>query len=118
MKFIPSTADSFDKHLQRMQQKGTWATHMEIFATASLLQIPIYIATQKSKTMVYYWEMYSPQSCNSVPQCSLKKQGLGHIELAHLQRCHYVTVKMNDGTQPKHPPRLEGTETYHLDLVD
>ena len=113
VKFIPSTADSFDEHLQRMLQRGTWATHLEIFATASLLQIPIYIASQRSKTMVYYWEIYSPQSCNSVQYCSLKEHGLGHIELAHVQRCHYITVKTNSGSQPEHPPPLEGTETYH-----
>ena len=34
--FTPSTAESFDKHLQRMQLRGTWATHLEIFAVASL----------------------------------------------------------------------------------
>ena len=36
-KFTPSTTESFDKHLQGMQMKGTWATHLEIFAAASLL---------------------------------------------------------------------------------
>ena len=113
VKFILSTADSSDKHLQRILQRGTWATHLKIFATTSLLQIPIYIATQRSKTMVYYWEIYSPQTCNSVQHCSLKEHGLGHIELAHVQRCHYVTVKTNNGSQPKLPPRLEGTEIYH-----
>lgn len=46
VKFIPSTAESIDKHLQRMQQKGTWATHLEIFAATSLLQIPIYVAAK------------------------------------------------------------------------
>ena len=88
-----------------------------VFATASLLQIPIYIATQRSQTVVYYWEMYHPQSCNSTQHCSLKEHGLRHIELAHVQRCHYETVKMNDGSQPKHPPQLN-SPSYHLDLVD
>ena len=97
-----------------MLQKGTWATHLEIFATPSLLQIPIYIASQRSKTMVYYWEMYSPQSCNSVQYRSLKEHGLGHIELAHVEMPLYNSE--DSGSQPKHPPLLERTETYHPDV--
>ena len=116
-KFIPSTVDCIDNHLQRMQRWGTWATHLEIFAAASFFQIPIYVATQRSKTMVYYWEIYNPQSCNSIQCHFLKELCLRHIELAHVQRCHYETVKMNNGSQPKHPPRLE-TPSYHVDLVD
>ena len=109
--------DSFDKHLQRMQQRGRWATHLEIFTAASLLQIPMYIDTQRSKTMVYYWELYNPQSCSSAPCCYLKEHCLlRRIELAHVQSCHYETVNMNDRTQAKHPPRLE-TSTYHTGIM-
>ena len=94
--------------------KGCWATHLEIFSVASLLQIPIYISTQRSKTLEYYLEMYSPQSCHSFPlHCSLDEHGLRHLKLAHIQRCHYETVKMIDGSQPENPPTLINN-SYHF----
>ena len=81
VKFTPSTTESFDKHLQGMEMKGTWAIYLEIFAAASLLQIPIYVATQRSKTMVYYWEVYNSQCYTSLqhfPQKSwLKASRIG-----------------------------------------
>ena len=92
--FIPSTAESLDEHLQRMQLRCTWATHLKIFAAASLRQIPIYITTQRSKTMVYHWEIYNPQSSTSLQHCTIGDHGLRHLELAHVQRCHYETVKI------------------------
>lgn len=60
-----------DEHLREV-------CHLEIFAAASLLQ---YI-----KSLTYYWELYYPQSCL-------------HWN-AHVQRCHYETVKMME--LPKH----------------
>ena len=118
VKFVPSTAESIDKHLHRMQERGTWATLLKIIASASLLLIPIYIATQRSQTMEYYWEMHNPQSCSSsIQHCSLKEHSLRHIKLAHVSRCHYETVKINDGSLPKHSPSPHSLPVYFVYFI-
>ena len=47
-------------HLKRLANHGTWATHLEINAAACFLQIPIYVCTQRTETLIYYWELYNP----------------------------------------------------------
>ena len=45
--------------------------------------------------------------CNGYPRVhtvSRIHRLLRHIKLAHVQRCHYETVNINDGSQSKHLP--------------
>ena len=82
VKFVPLTAESIDKHLQRMRERYVgYPSGDHCFC-----QIPIYIDTQRSKTMEYYWEMHNPQSCSSIQHCSLKEHtcSLTHIELMEI----------------------------------
>ena len=98
-RFCPSDTVSLDEHLQRMQQVGIWVTHLEIHAVASLLQIPVYICTQRSKSLYYYWELYKPKNCTSPPkQEDTLFQGQlaqAHLEIAHVKRCHYEVAELS-----------------------
>ena len=47
-----------------------------------MLAIPVYVTTQ---VLVYYWEMYSPQSFHSLPVNYSLEHSLGHLELDHVQ---------------------------------
>lgn len=102
-----------------MQQVGVWATHLKIHAVASLLQSSVYICTQKSKSLHYYWELYQPQNCirpSHQENNLLQVQLVPHLEIAHVQRCHYEVVKMTDGSTPIHRPELENA-TQYMDLT-
>ena len=116
-KFCPSTATSLDEHLSQMQHKSVWATHLEVFAVASLIQIPVYVRTQRSKSLTCYWELYTPQSCAS---------GKHLISTTRINSCRTCTcTKMSlrnsedDGWQPTpmHPPEFPKHNSCYLDLT-
>ena len=113
-KFLFSTLP-LKGHLKKMASCGTWATHLEINAAACFLQIPIYVCIQRTGTLVYYWELYAPLFTESVWS---EKQVIhtDHIELAHIDRCHYEVITMTDGSTPEQPPMLNGN-VYCVDLT-
>ena len=43
----PLTGKSITEHVQTMRKEFTWGTHIEIYAMASVLQVPIHLYTQK-----------------------------------------------------------------------
>lgn len=104
-----------EEHLKKMANHGTWATHLEINAAACFLQIPIYVCTQRTETLVYYWELYKPLFTESAYSERIAVR-TSHIELAHIDRCHYEVITMMDGNIPKQPPTLN--ESVHcVDLT-
>ena len=76
--------------------KGTWATHLEPSPDS-------YMSLHKE---VKQW---CAQCCTSLQHFSFKNHGLRHLELAHVQRCPYETVKTN-----KPPTHTHTTEKYKL----
>lgn len=122
MQFISSNKEVFKKfvtflsleeHLKKMLMCNTWATQVEINAAASFLQIPLYICTQRTMSLLYYWELYKPLHCK--PLGVTQKFSVYHVELAHVERCHYEVITM-DGSLPLHPPKLDETTTF-VDLT-
>ena len=96
-----------------MANHGTWATHFEINA-AAFLQIPIasYIClnTQKTETLIYYWELYKPRALFTELAYSEKPAvHTSHVEFAHIDRCHYEAITVMNGSTPKQPPTLDGS---------
>lgn len=63
---LPLTGKSITEHVHMMQKDFTWGTHVEIYAMASILQIPIHLYTKKSETSKeYYWQVFQPQNVNT-----------------------------------------------------
>ena len=67
---------SLKEHLKKMLTCNTWATQVEINAAASFLQIPLYICTQRTMSLLYYWEVGTVQTiilqasrCDTQVQC-------------------------------------------------
>ena len=49
-----------------MQKEFTWGTHIEIYAMASVLQVPIHLYTKKNETdKEYYWQVFQPRKINT-----------------------------------------------------
>ena len=58
----PLTGKSIIEHVHMMQKEFTWGTHVEIYAMASVLQVPIRLYTKKNKdSKEYYWHVFQPR---------------------------------------------------------
>lgn len=51
---------TFDTHIARMTEPGTWGTRLEIQAAATLFSSPVYVASQNPTTHQFYWKCYTP----------------------------------------------------------
>lgn len=57
------TGKSITEHVHMMQKEFTWRTHVEIYAMASVLHVPIHLYTKKNETSKeYYWQVFQPQT--------------------------------------------------------
>lgn len=111
------TFNTFEEHTSRMKYETVWGTNLELHAAASYLQLPIYVCTQRSKTLEYYWECYRPLQTLNPPKEHFisdipQTKTLDHLEICHRDRCHYDVVTMSDGLRPVSPPPLQNTTLY------
>ena len=113
---------TLEEHTARMRYETVWGTDLEIKVAATFFQLPIYVCTQRSGTLIYYWECFQPLPPNNLQPLvhpyfdTPLINALHHLELCHSDRCHYDTVVMSDGLRPIFPPNLERTVT-HMDLT-
>ena len=112
---------SIEDHTAHMKYDTVWGTDLEIRAAAAYLRLPIYVCTQRSQNLQYYWECFQPLS-NLTPlkqsYCSniLQTQAIHHLELAHRSRCHYDTIEMLNGGRPTNIPEQDSSISY-VDLT-
>ena len=106
---------------------GTWATYVEILATASVFEVPVYYCTQDSQGE-YKWSVV--KSIISLMKCNLKFLELpnvddsitllkpDHFELIYYDNLHYDVVMsaITDNVYTDHPI-LTGTESTVIDLT-
>ena len=87
---------SLQEHAARMKYETIWGTDLEIRAAASYLQLPIYVCTQRSQTLEYYWECFNvltqPKEhyFSDIPQT----KSLGHLEICHSDTHLHVVVEI------------------------
>ena len=118
-----SPLSSLEEHTARMRYETVWGTDLEIKVAATYFQLPIYVCTQRSGTLTYYWECFQPVLSSNLHSLTHPYfdtpfiNALHHLELCHSDRCHYDTVVMSDGLRPVFPPNLENTVT-HMDLTE
>ena len=114
---------TLEEHTARMRYETVWGTDLEIKVAATYFQLPIYVCTQRSGTLTYYWECFQPLHSNTLQSLAQPYfetpliNALGHLELCHSDRCHYDTVVMSDGFRPVHPPSLDNT-VIRMDLTE
>ena len=118
-----SPSRTLDEHTARMRYETVWGTDLEIRVAATYFQLPIYVCTQRSGTLTYFWECFQPLPSHTLQPLAQPYfetpliNALHHLELRHSDRCHYDTVVMSDGLRPIFPPNIESTVT-HMDLTD
>ena len=92
-----------------MSSNYVWGSHVEIFALSLYFGMPLFIALDKGHRQ-YYWAKYdmSPKQGDKLLFPSGNKitlpAGLSHIELCHVNNCHYDVPLTIDGSLPKIPP--------------
>ena len=96
----PLTGKSVMEHVERMQKEFTWGTHIEIFAMASVLQVPIYLYTKKTESMnaEYYRQVFKPLLINTgfllreAEMSVISAPSDYHIELLHSSSTHFDLI--------------------------
>ena len=96
----------------RYRERQHGELNLEIYAAATMLQVPVYVCTQKDGTLAYCWEIYKP-----LWHQKTSKQDKTHFELAHVHRCHYEVVTMLNGSQPTQPLELPQAAQSYVDLT-
>ena len=111
------TSGSFKEHLQCMKHETVFATQMEAHVAASCFQRTLYIYTQRSGNGEYYWERFDPlppltlQSLPNEYRIDLHPF-MVHMELCHINRCHYDVITALSGEPCPYPPHRLTTVPY------
>ena len=59
--FMPqANADTMKEHLEAMSKPSTWATQLEVKATATAFQEPVYYCTKNDVKKCYEWNVIQP----------------------------------------------------------
>ena len=61
-------SEDINDHIRNLKHLTTWGTHVEIKAASYLLNIPIYVCTQKDGNDEFYWEVFKPNCTSSRKQ--------------------------------------------------
>ena len=87
---------SMEQHINKICKLGTWGTQVEIFAAATLYNIPVYVACQNPKSLQYSWCKYTAILLDDhASQVSLTSDII-HVEFIHINGNHF------DGIDPIH----------------
>ena len=93
-------SNKFSHHCNKMLRNRTYATQIELQATATFLQLPLYVYTQPSTTKEWQWTCFSPQAVTERSyqyNPTLKNMPLPappeyHLEICHTNLNHYDRV--------------------------
>lgn len=113
---------TLEEHVAHMKYDTIWGTDIEIRAAASYLQRPIYVCTQRSRSLEYYWDYFAPLTTR-MPTSGDYFDNIYHsrplpihLEICHSNRCHYDVITMSDGSPATSPPAIYAT-VDHIDLT-
>jgi len=113
-------------HVKKLCRPFTWATHVEVMATATLFQVPVYECTQ-APSGFYRWEIFKPLQISNYqfkhPEVPFPEELLPavsippHFEISYTQNRHYdCVVTLEAGKACANPPQIRGT-TSSIDLL-
>lgn len=105
-------------HARRMRNIFVWGTHVEIYAMSLYLGVSVFVAMNKGNGQ-YYWANYKlPQKENekllfpAEIKCSISLPvNIQHIELCHVNDCHYDVPVLADGSLSVCPPYVGDAST-------
>ena len=94
---------SMEQHIKQMSKLGTWGTQVEIFAMATLYNIPVYVASQHPKSLNYSWCKYTPIALDDSTSQEIFTNDITHVEIIHMNGNHFDTIEptiANNHSQP------------------
>ena len=120
-------------HIQKMLFPGTWATHVEIVAVATLFGIPVYqlmVPSNVLKEENIYWQVTKPMKGQQYrypdtagAPAAKNLKSLSHFELVYYDNLHFncIVDKVTEGL-PTPPPVINTMETYcdltkYIDII-
>ena len=115
--------DTIEEHIHCVSTEGTWATQVDVVATATVFEIPVYFCVKT--TGQYVWNVIKPLKCKTqeitlptLPELDENTSLLqpDHFELFYHENSHYdAIVSVTTGKVCLHHPTML---TYHSKLVD
>ena len=100
---------------ETLKHFGEWGTQVELQTAATLFHKPLYVLTQSTNDKGDYdWIVYKPQFSKSIsfPKetelnfLSIFNTILQHLEICHINGCHYDCVVDGNSQIPLQPPEL------------
>ena len=111
---IPSTVAA---HVRSMRNIFVWGTHVEIYAMSLYLGVSVFVSMNKGNGQ-YYWAKYKLSQNQKEPKLlfpTATKLSLPmnteHIELCHVNNCHYDVPVLSCGSISVCPPYIGDTST-------
>ncbi len=106
---IPSTVAA---HARSMRNLFVWGTHVEIYAMSLYLGVSVFVAMHKGNGQ-YYWAKYklSQKTKLLLPTGTRLSLPMNteHIELCHVNNCHYDVPVLSCGSISVCPPYIGDT---------
>ena len=84
---------SVEQHINQMCKLGTWGTQVEIFAMATLYNMPVYVASQNPKYLNYSWCKYTPINVDDCTSQEIRTNGRTHVEIIHMNGNHFDAIE-------------------------
>ena len=87
-------------HIKKMDRPSVWATQVEVHATSSFFQVPVYILCYTSPTQ-FHWEVVKPINkdklqfpllVDRIEDFPQPANPLTHFELAYQESTHYDSI--------------------------
>lgn len=104
------------EHARRMRMQGTWGSHLEIKAIATLFKKTIYVVSNTLVAGKCKWEAFSPFVASGkipyMPEFKVKNQK-SWLEIAYTGQSHYDGVVPLILEMTLRPPALTG-QTYSM----
>ena len=112
---------SINSHFDRMQNAGCWGTQLEIKATATLFQIPVYVLTDSLIVGEWKWTCFQPLSEVPAPPRDIlgtewAQTHCKWIEICHSSSCHYDSITFTASSVSPHSPPCLSTSQIFIDL--
>lgn len=120
--------DTIEEHIHCVRMEGTWATQVEVVATATVFEIPVYFCVKTRGQERYVWNVIKPLKCETqeirlptLPELDGKTSLLkpDHFELFYHESSHYdAVVSVTTGKVCQNHPTILTSHSKLVDLTD
>ncbi len=112
------------EQVRHMSRPGSWGTHLEIIAAATLFQISVYYCTPCTSSSSFTWGAFHPISSHRISfpllaeDVLLSREPINHIELYYHQSVHYDAIVPTENEISRTPPQLTGETKTAIIVLD